>query len=293
MVKKLSNKNFIRMCEDIKYYVEKNYDLPTKLTYDGVNYFQLEMAYAMAYGLFHLKSDFTIPNFNKWSNLKGEAIDVDVKLDEIKEECKRVYNHIFNKGEAPSSVLVKADKNYLISTKVWIYAVAKTVVYYNTNRVLPKITRFSSNAFVKPAPQKSYSQLIFDYFSSKFGKPTSIDDALEKIQGRGYGFYYDDHLTNYQTIDGLAGKGQKPNCTDIHQMAWHLGKVMNYDVRAKHIWCTTSNVGHIRMDFNRGDGWFSRDFSAVADGECIECIWCSRGDFLAYNPNWFLSNLNR
>lgn len=292
-MKQITKNNFHQMCKDIKNYVEKNYDLPTYLEYSGTKIYQIEMAYCMAYGLHHLKSDIEIPNFNKWTNLKGEHINTNVKLNEIKDQCRRVYNHILNNKEAPSSVLVKADKNYLISTKVWIYCIAKTVVYYDTNKQLPLQTLYRSDAFVKPTPKKSYSEEIFDYFSSKFGKPTSIDDALSKIQGKGYGFYYDDKLNNYQTIDGLAGNGQKPNCTDIHHVFWHIGKVLGYNVRAVHVWCRTSNVGHIRLDFNRGDGWFSRDASAVADGECVSCIWCSNGDILAYNPSWFTQNLQR
>ena len=291
-MKKISHRNFMRMCNDIKYCVEKNYDLPTFLEFDGVKYYQIEMAFALAYGLHHLKSDFTIPNFGKWTNLKGEAIDCDVKIDEIKVQCKRVYNHILKKAECPSSVLVKADKDYLISTKVWIYAVAKTIVYYEVNMKLPKITRYSSNAFVKPTPKKSYSEEIFDYFTSKFGRPSSIDDALRKIQAKGYGFYYDDSYSNKTTIDRIkAGKGV--NCTDVHQMLWHIGKVLGYEVRAFHVWCNVSNVGHVRLDFNRGDGWFSRDGASVLDGECVTCIWCSNGTVLAYNPSWFLSNVNR
>ena len=52
-MKNISKNNFHQMCKDIKNYVEKNYDLPTKLTYNGTDYYHIEMAYAMAYGLPH------------------------------------------------------------------------------------------------------------------------------------------------------------------------------------------------------------------------------------------------
>ena len=294
-MKPISKQNFHKMCKDIKYHVEKYYELPISLTYDGKTYYQLEMAYAMSYGLFHLKQDFTIPNFNKFHDPNGKPINDNILLSEIQNQCKRVYNHILKNNEVPNRVLVyKQDKTTTyVDIRHWIYYIAKTIVYYDTNLQLPRYTNYNSNQFVKPTPVKSYSEKVYDYFCDKLGTPLTIDGALEIVQDRGYGFYYDDHLTNFQTIDGLAGKGQKPNCTDIHQMAWHLGVVMGYDVRAKHVWCTTSNVGHVRLDFNKGNGWFSRDFSAVADGECIECIWCKNGDFLAYNPNWFMSGLYR
>ena len=293
-MKPISKENFHKMCHDIKYHVEKYYELPTSLTYDGKTFYQLEMAWAMSYGLFHLKQGFTIPNFNKFHDPNGKVIKANILLDEIKAECKRVYNHIEKHNEVPNRVLVYLDKkNYqYVDIRHWIYYIAKTIVYYDTNLQLPNYTLFNSNQFVKPAPVKSYSEQVYDYFCKKLGKPDSIDDALEIVQDRGYGFYYDNKKTNFQTIDALATRGvEKPNCTDIHQMAWHLGVVMDYDVRAKHVWCTTSNVGHVRLDFNKGNGWFSRDFSAVADGECIECVWCSNGEFLSYNPNWFMSQL--
>ena len=142
------------MSKDIKEYVEKNYDLPVKLTYDGINYFQLEMAYTMAYGLHHLNaSNFTIPNFNKATNPKGVEIHQNVKVNEVKDGCKRVYNHIIKYNEVPSSVLVKADKNYPIHIKLWIYCIAKTIVYYTNNKQLPLQVYYDSNAFIKPQPK--------------------------------------------------------------------------------------------------------------------------------------------
>ena len=34
--------------------------------------------------------------------------------------------------------------------------------------------------------EKTYSQEILEYFESKFGEMTCIDDCLEAIQGKGY-----------------------------------------------------------------------------------------------------------
>lgn len=192
-MKPLTKDNFHRMCRDVKDYVEKNYDLPVKVTYNGVDYYQIEMAYAMAYGLYHLKSDFNIPNFGKWRNLKGEHINVNVKLNEIKDQCRRVYNHILNNEEAPSSVLVKADKNYLISTKVWIYCIAKTVVYNDVNGQLPLQTLYNSDAFNKPAPKPTVK---------KYGHATEpcCDDM-----GQNNGVYCGPHSMQ-EVIRNLTGK---------------------------------------------------------------------------------------
>lgn len=433
MTKRIVSDDVFKMAKDFKNYVETNQKVPFKLTYHNIEYNTPEMMFAFVYGLYHLKSNFDIPNIKWPQEAKGDQIKETIKKDDFKKQALNVYNAIQKTGQIPNYVttigskkkvnidlfayclakilifykdgrylpdtceynyrvlevptasldtlanlagkvkenvekkyeipseingfrhgeytylfakiianygvtierkgvgtpknptgdniemdiykthfvqlaknLIKyVDENkqlpnyltfngYKIKANLYEYMFAKILDYYYYNRQLPNKVYVNNNAFVKPQPKKTYSEKIFDYFSSKFGKPTSIDDALEKIQGRGYGFYYDDHKTNKQTIDALATRGaEKPNCTDVHQMLWHIGKVLGYDVRAIHVWCITSNVGHVRLDFNRGNGWFSRDGAAVIDGECISCVWCSRGEHLATNPAWFTSNLNR
>ena len=76
-------------------------------------------------------------------------------------------------------------------------------------------------------------------------------------------------------------------------MLYHVGKALGYKVRAVHVWCTASNVGHVRLDFNRGDGWFSRDGASVLDGNSITHVWCANGEILEYDPSWFYANINR
>ena len=221
------------------------------------------------------------------------SIKQDIKIDEVKNQCKRVYNHIEKNGEVPNRVLCYTGKNdyTYVDIRHWIYYIAKTIVYYDTNMKLPNYTLYNSNQFVKPAPKpKSYSEEILDYFISKFGNVSCIDDALAKIRNRGYGYYYDDRYSNKTSIDRMRN-GQGVNCTDASQLFWHIGKALGYDVKAIHIKCRGGD-GHIRLQFNKnGSGWFNRDPASVLDGECVECIWCGNGTYLATNPQWFMSNL--
>ena len=144
---------------------------------------------------------------------------------------------------------------------------------------------------VQPTPQKTYSEEILEYFESKFGEMSCIDDCLEAIQGNGYGYYYDDQYSNYTSINRMAN-GQGVNCTDSCQVFWHLGKALGYDVRCLHIGCSGGD-GHVRLQFNKGDGWFNRDPASVLNGNSISSIWCSSGTLWATNPSWFLENVNR
>lgn len=146
----------------------------------------------------------------------------------------------------------------------------------------------------EPQPQptpKTYSEELLDYFKSKFGDVDCIDDCLESIQGNGYGYYYDDSYSNYESINRMYN-GYGVNCTDSCQVFWHLGIALGYDVRCLHIGCRGGD-GHVRLQFNRGDGWFDRDPASVLNGNSIDSIWCGNGYLWDTNPEWFLENVNR
>lgn len=164
--------------------------------------------------------------------------------------------------------------------------------YFNPSHINNTITiNEKPQPIPEPTPQKTYSQEILEYFESKFGEMSCIDDCLEAIQGNGYGYYYDDQYSNYTSINRMANY-QGVNCTDSCQVFWHLGKALGYEVRCLHIGCSGGD-GHVRLQFNRGDGWFNRDPAAVLNGNSIDSIWCSNGTLWAYDPDWFLENVNR
>lgn len=132
----------------------------------------------------------------------------------------------------------------------------------------------------------------FGYFSKKFGTPGSIDDALSKIRGRGYGYYYDSQFSNKTAIDRMYNR-QGVNCTDSAQVFYRLGEALGYQVQFVHVKCKGGD-GHIRLRLNKGNGWFYRDPAAVLDGECIECNWCNPPAYtIAYDPSWIFADLER
>lgn len=140
--------------------------------------------------------------------------------------------------------------------------------------------------------EKTYSQEILEYFESKFGEMSCIDDCLEAIQGNGYGYYYDDAYTNYTSINRMAN-GSGVNCTDSCHVFWHLAVALGYRVEVLHIQCSGGD-GHVRLELEReGTGTFYRDPAAVLDGEDISYNWCSSGYTIAVNPDWFFENLYR
>ena len=144
----------------------------------------------------------------------------------------------------------------------------------------------------QPTPEpKTYEQALLEYFESKFGPMNCIDDCLEAVQGRGYVYYYDDQFDNYTAINRMADE-DGDNCTDACQVFWNLAIALGYDVKCLHIGCSGGD-GHVRLQFNRGNGWFDRDPAAVLNGESIDSIWCENGTIWDINPDWFMENVQR
>lgn len=254
------------------------------------------LAYVFSKAILNPKKDIQVKGIKPNPKPQYSKIDGGIGIKNFEKLCQ-LYINWCEKHNNESPAYLKFNE-HKIGIDAWTNATARCIVYYNEHGVMPQKVKVSYKPFyIPPKPQvkpkeETYSEKIYNHFVEKFGKINSIDEALGKVQDRGYGYYYDNKMTNMQVIDNLANpNAEKPNCTDIHQMFWHLGTVMGYDVRAVHVLCVVSGDGHVRLDFNRGNGWFSRDASCVANGGGITDIWCSRGELLAYNPNWFFEDL--
>ena len=137
------------LCSDLVKHTQKNYRLPEKLSYDGVTYYILEYAYIVSYGVYHLKSDFTIPNF-EWKSNDGEDVNIRATEQEYKDAAKRVYNFIVKNGAVPTYVTIKGKK---VPIKLYIYSLATVIQYYHNHQRLPDTCVFDYNVFIKPQPK--------------------------------------------------------------------------------------------------------------------------------------------
>lgn len=291
MPKTIKNADVYKMASDFKAYVEKNKKIPYTLSYSGVTYYGNEMQYILNYALRNPKDDVWVQDGLKWCvNATGTDIVENVLKDDYKDQAERVHKYIVNNKQIPNNVTTVRSK-MKVNIDLYSYCVAKILVWMkNNNGAYPNYCKYDYKDM--KSQSKTYTEEIFDYFSSKFGKPTSIDNALAKIKSKGYGYYYDDRYTNKQSIDRIKN-GQGVNCTDACHLFWHIGKALGYDVKAIHVKCRGGD-GHIRLQFYKKQyGWFNRDPASVLDGECVECIWCGNGTYLATNPQWFMQNVNR
>jgi len=274
-------------------YFKKNKTYPKSVKVKGVDYTIQQSTLLMSLVVATNKGTVSVIRVGGASSPNGDRCNREVNKTTYQDMCKRLNQYITQNGKLPNYVTI--DGKQKCSIILFMLQLSKIVSYMKDNGTYPSKILINSNDLVKPQPKPVNE--IFDYFIKVFGNVTSIDGALAKIQGRGYGFYYDNKLTNKQVIDGLkSSDGEKPNCTDVSQMMWHVGKGLNYEVRAIHVMCR-SGVGHVRLQFkhpvNTGGNWINRDPACVIDGGEVSAIWCSNGTYLATNPEWFMEDLNK
>lgn len=218
----------------------------------------------------------------------GRQITKSQYLDMAKRLCKFVEKH----NQLPNNIKIG---NKLMRVSDYTYMFARILVYYDLNKKLPNYANVNSKSFIKPSET---GNAVYDYFVDVFGSfGDTIDGALGKVSGKGYGYYYDDVYSNKESINRMkSGKGV--NCTDSCHVFYNImlaliNKGKYKKVECLHIKCRGGD-GHVRLriTLNNGDVIY-RDPASVLDGNGVTSNWCMNGTLLAVNPSWFLQNLNK
>lgn len=275
-----------KIAKTVKNNVEKNHKLPT---FD--DYTQPQYAYLLAQSVITPGKDIQSIKVSKSPNPSGTYISRSVdKVDYLK-LAKYFVKFIKDNKRLPNYIQYKT---YKIIPKLFIYCLAKIIVFYDENKKLPSYCNFNSKVF-STEPKVSKDE-VFNYFVKTFGTVKTIDEAFAKVKDRGYAYYYDDKYSNKTVIDRIKSKWGV-NCTDSCQMFWHIGKELDYEVRCIHVQC--SSGGHVRLQlkhpkYTEGN-WINRDPAAILsdNNRPLTYIWCANGTKLATNPKWFLDNVNR
>ena len=185
--------------------------------------------------------------------------------------------------------------NKRIDPKLFTYLMAKALITYHKDKKYRSALNLNSKVFKEPVETKNE---VYNYFIDVFGSfGNTIDGALSKIAGKGYGYYYDDIYTNKEAINRMRN-GKGVNCTDSCQVFYNimeqliaLGKYKK--VECLHVKCQGGD-GHVRLRITLNDGtMILRDPAAVLDSGNITHNWCLNGTLLSINPSWFMNNLNR
>lgn len=280
------------IAKKIKNTVEKEYKIPSKID-AGVGYTYAEAAYVLAEAVVYPGKEVKRKaNVGKAPKPNGTVISRTVKKADYIGLAKNLISYVNKNGRLPNYLTYGG---YQIRTRVYIDAFARIVNYYYVNKKMPAYVNVNSKAFTKPSTSDS-GDAVFDYFVKKFGKVSTIDGALKKVQSRGYGYYYDDVYSNKTAIDRMYSKSGI-NCTDSCQVFWHIAKALGYEVKCLHVQCSTG--GHVRLKLKHPKhtegNWINRDPACVLsdNGKALNAIWCPNAPLNATNPSWFLANVNR
>ena len=208
--------------------------------------------------------------------------------------AKYLIEYVEKHHKMPKNIPYNGKK---INNRLFTFLMAKGLMAYDENKAYKSSLNLNSKVFTAPTET---GNVVYDYYVKKTGKkPKTIDEVLGYMQGKGYGNYSDDKLSNKQVIDGLVNKSDAldANCTDALQMLINMGKAMGYDCKCIHVQCRTSGTGHVfgkfRHKVHTENTWITRDPASVLNGNGIRSVWCENGYLLATDPSWFLENLNR
>ena len=282
-----------KIAKEVKTSVEKKYKIPSK-TEAGIGYTYPEYTYVLAKAIVTPGKDIAHKKgIGKAPKPSGTTISRTVPKKDYVNLAKNLISYVDNNKRLPNYLTYGG---YKIRTRVYIDAFARIVNYYYVNKKMPSYVNVNSKAFTKPSTAAQSKDEIFNYFVKKFGKVSTIDEALKKVQSRGYGYYYDDVYSNKTAIDRMYSKSGI-NCTDSCQVFWHIALALGYDVKCLHVQCKTG--GHVRLKLRHskhtGGNWINRDPACVlsANGKPLTAIWCENAPLNATNPSWFLANVNR
>lgn len=219
----------------------------------------------------------------------GDYLSRQITMNDCLDCCKLLVKYVETNKRMPNYI---AWKNFKISPALFTEVLSRVLIYLDTHKTLPKYANINSKVFNEETETVNE---VYSYFVKVFGKITCIDDALEKISRKGYGYYYDDRYSNRQSIDRMKNR-QGINCTDSTAVFYNIAQALGYTVRAVHVKCQGGD-GHIRLQVKHktrtNNQWINRDPAAVLDNGDITSVWCLNGTILSYDPQWFLENLNR
>ena len=264
----------------IKQGVEKEYKIVRSPTW----------SYYIAKQILNPKKDVPKITINDAPNSNGDGFSRQVIQSQYLDMAKRLTAFVESKHKLPNNIKLGGK---VMKVRDYTYMFSRILIYYDEHKTLPKYANVNTKCWIKPSENENE---VYKYFVKTFGKISCIDDALDKISGRGYGYYYDDKYSNKQSIDRMKNR-QGVNCTDSCHVFYNIGlqfvKQGRYKkVECLHIKCRGGD-GHVRLRFttNNGETFYRDPACTLSDGGY--CNWCLDGTLLAVNPSWFMQNLQR
>ena len=223
----------------------------------------------------------------------GDYISRTISKADYVQLAKNLISFCEKKNRLPNYLTFNGKR---IRCRLYTYMFAQALAYFNEYKKLPNSINVNYKAFYPP---KEPENEVYAYFKKVFGDfGDTIDGALEKVGGHGYGYYYDDVYSNKTSIDRMHD-GDGINCTDschvFYNIMLELIKKGKYKkVECLHVGCS-SGTGHVRLRITLlSDDRILRDPASVLAGNGVTSNWCtSNFELWGIDPDWFMENLNR
>lgn len=294
------NKKVSKLASTAQEYITKKKNIPASITVDKIKYNYAKLNNIFAYAILDKDTKVSSQIIVNAPAPTGDTFKATYTKDEYISICKTLKSFDKEHGRNPNYILHNKKK---INPLVLVDVLSRIIVFAEENNRLPKTADIDTSILktlkVTSTTKKVSNDEVFNYFVKLFGMVKTIDEALAKIKEKGYGHYFNNMLTNKQVINNLKSNGkQKPNCTDIMQMLYHIGKALGYDVKIIHVKCKSSGEGHVfgkfRHKTHTSGKWITRDGACVIspNAKPLTCVWCANGNIVDTNPDWFMATVN-
>lgn len=150
----ISANEVYEVAKAIKTYVEKNYKLPGSIKTSKSKYTYQEAAYILSRAVLNPGDKIAILKGIKAApKPTGETVNLTLKIADYKKVAKNVSEFIAKKTNRrlPNYTTYNGKK---IKQRVFIYAFAKIIVFYNKNNRLPNLCGFKTSETVKQVTTK-------------------------------------------------------------------------------------------------------------------------------------------
>jgi len=272
-------KTIIERANQCKKSVEKDYKL-------GVNE---RWGYYFAKSILQPNKSFTQISFREAPKSTGDNLSRQIIKKDYISMAERMIKFVEENKSLPNYITCNGKK---VKVNDYVYMFARILIYLHDKKAYPNYVTVNSKAFTKPTETTNE---VFEYFKDVFGSVSTIDGALGKVAGKGYGYYYDDRYSNAESIRRMK-QGKGVNCTDSCHVFFNIAKALGYEVHCLHIQCRGGD-GHVRLKLRHkkhtDNTWIYRDPASVLNGGGVTSNWCMNGTQKAIDPAWFMANLNR
>lgn len=151
----ISSEEIKTMATLVKKYTKEHKKIPNSVTINGKKYTYGQVAYILCYAVNHPNKAAQVFSVKNAPKPTGDTINEKILTNDFKDIAKRTEAFIYKNKQCPNYATTKKSKKKL-HPKVFIYLMARVVVYYYAKKTLPKSGTVSSAFFINSTSLKDY-----------------------------------------------------------------------------------------------------------------------------------------